>query len=79
MTTNIDLECSINDAMWASTALALALQGLDKIAINDDDQKLAIEWLAAEARFAAEKARTTFYALTETNVKHLRRHDGGAS
>jgi hypothetical protein len=40
---NIDLEASVNDAATASTALALALRGIDKLAIEQEDEQMAIQ------------------------------------
>jgi len=53
-----DLEASLNDAANASTALALALQGIDKLAI--ENRSAAVQWLADEARKAAERCRTAY-------------------
>jgi hypothetical protein len=62
-----DLEASLNDAANASTALALALRGI--LPIEFENRAAAVQWLADEARVAAERSRTAYYEASETKVK----------
>lgn len=60
-----DLESLVCDAAGLSTALAMAIEGIDMLAMEDDDQKRGLQALATEAMYAAQKARKLWYELQE--------------
>lgn len=51
-----DMEPSLNDAANLSSALAMAIAGIGKLAIEPEHQSLALQALADEVRFAAHKS-----------------------
>lgn len=56
-----EMEPAVCDAAHFSTALAMALQGMNKLAVEPGHETMALERLADEARFAAHKARELWY------------------
>lgn len=51
-----DMEPSLNDAANLASALAMAIQGIGKLAIEPEHEQLALVALADEVRFAAHKS-----------------------
>jgi hypothetical protein len=66
-----DMEEDLNNAAHASTALELAIQGIDRLSITPEQEKMALEWLAFEARFAAHKARAAWYRAHEDDGQEI--------
>jgi hypothetical protein len=60
------LEC---DAANFATALAMALEGIDKLAIEDEDQIRGLQGLASEAMYTAQKARKLWYEVHGTTTR----------
>lgn len=58
-----DLEPFICTASGLSAALAMAIEGFDKLAMEDEHQIRALQHLASEAMYAAEKARELWYEI----------------
>jgi hypothetical protein len=56
-----------NDAANFATALAMAIQGMDRLAVEEGQEKLALERLADEVRFEAHKARELWYQAHEAS------------
>lgn len=57
------LEPMVCDAAGLSTALAMAIAGMDKLAMEDEDQIHGLQALACEAMYAAQKARKLWYEI----------------
>ncbi|WP_426442408.1 hypothetical protein [Bradyrhizobium genosp. P] len=60
-----DLGPLVCDAAGLSAALAMAIQGVDTLAMDDEHQRRALEYLASEAMYAAEKARELWCEIIE--------------
>lgn len=54
--TKFDLETHLVTAMHLSAALAAALNGMDKVAIDEEPALHVLQFLADEARFASRAA-----------------------
>jgi hypothetical protein len=66
---HVDMDDKLLTAAHASTALALALQGLNKIAVEDEQEQLALEWLADEARFAVYECQKILDGIRKDRAK----------
>jgi hypothetical protein len=58
-----DLEPLLCDAAGLATSLAMAVEGIGRLALEDEDQLAALQSLSAEAMYAAIAAKKLWYAV----------------
>lgn len=62
----LDLEPLVCDTAGLAAALAMAVEGIDRLGIEDEHQQRALQCLANEAMHAAEKVRELWYEIHKT-------------
>lgn len=64
----LELEPLVCDAAGLSAALAMAIEGIDKLGIEDEHQRRALQCLANEVMLTTEKTRELWYEIYEARA-----------
>jgi hypothetical protein len=68
----LDMEGLVNKLEYFATALALAIEGMGRLALNPEEEHRGIEGIASEAMYTAIKVRQLWYELHEQIVSERR-------